>query len=501
MIATAQPTRILQPNGTPFGRVRRFRNEYEATQDKHRRRATSTILKSEDKVLGRSDRRKMIENARDLRRNFSDAAWAMRKHLDFVSTFSFQMRTDDDGFNEEAEAWLRDVSRPWRFEVAEKHRLDRFFRLAEASRTVDGDVFLLKLKDGRVQAIEGDRIRTAAKGNKTPRDYKPDKFVHGIETTKSGKHVRYCIMSRRGGGFEYETLLMSRFVIPYGFYDRFDQVRGITPLSSALNQWRDVYEGREYALLKAKVAQLFGLKLTSTSDGMTPQGPIGQIYSEDAEEGETEDAAGKDPGSYEYDFTKGPQLIDLTESPGADADFLENRTPSTEFQEFDKLVVAAALKSLDIPYSFYDESHTNFFGSKGALQQYLYSAAIKRRDHVELRDTWLRFRLGLAIADGDLTLPNGKDFSWITWQWIPKGLPWWKPLEEVKAQKEAIAGGLLDVPAACQERGEDAMDVARRQVRYEVAVGKLREENDLPPLGGAPPEPMNPAETIPAEER
>ncbi|HUX00225.1 MAG TPA: phage portal protein [Phycisphaerae bacterium] len=500
MIAFTDKSRILQPNGMPFGRVRSIRNEYEATQDKHRRQATSTLLKSEDKVLGLADRKKLLSNARDLRRNFSDAAWAIRKHLDFVSTFSFQARTDDDVFNEEVEAWMREISQPYRFEVAEKHRLDRFFRLAEASRVVDGDVFILKLLDGRVQAVEGDRIRTAGKSNKTPRDYNPEQFTHGIEAMKSGKHIRYCIMARAGSSFEFETVLMSRFVIPYGFYDRFDQLRGITPLSSALNQWRDVYEGREYALLKAKVAQLFGLKLTTSSDGMTPQEPIGHIYDSDAESGQTEDSAGKDPGGYEYDFTKGPQLIDLTESPGADADFLENRTPSTEFQSFDKMIVAAALKSLDIPYSFYDESHTNFFGSKGALQQYLYSVAIKRADHVELRDSWLRWRIGIAVAEGELTLPRGRDFAWLRWQWIPKGLPWWKPLEEVKAQIEAIGGGLLDVPAACQERGEDAMDVARRQVRYEVAVRTLREENGLPPLGGQN-QPMNPAETVPAEER
>ncbi len=501
MIAYASPTRILQPNGHPFGRVvHRFRNEYEATQDRHRRRATSITLYSEDDELDTSDRKKLLNNARDLLRNFSDAAWAIRKHLDFVSTFGFQPRTDDEGFNAEFKAWLYEASKPFRFEAAERHRLDRFFRLLEAHRTVDGDVFMLKLTDGRVQAIEGDRIRTAWKNSKTPSDFDPDKFTHGIQTTGSGKASRYCVCTRVGSSFEFETLLQARNVIPYGFYHRFDQVRGVTPLSSALNQFRDVYEGREYALLKSKVAQLFGIKFTADPNAAPANAPMQQVYGTEAESTQTQDAAGNDPGAYDVDFSKGAVQLDLTGDPGHDAEFLENKTPSTEFQEFDKRVIAAALKSLDIPYSFYDESHTNFFGSKGALQQYLFSADIKRADHIELRDQWLSWRLGLAVATGELTLPRGRDFDWLDWEWIPKGLPWWKPLEEVKAQREAIAAGLLSVPDACQERGEDASAVADRQIRWEVETKRKREAANLPPLPSMI-EPLDPADAIPAEEK
>lgn len=500
MIAFGRDTRILQPDGKPFGRVvHKFKNEYEAAQDRHRRRVTSVILYGEDDELGSSDRKKLLNNSRDLLRNFSDAAWAIRKHLDFVSTFTFQPRTDDDGFNQALLDWMYDVSRPWRFEAAEKHRLDRFFRLMEASRTLDGDVFLMKLSDGRVQGIEGDRIRNAYRTDRAP-DYDPDKFTHGIQTTKSGRHTRYCINARKGSMFEFERLEQARNIIPYGFYHRFDQVRGVTPLSSALNQFRDVYEGREYALLKSKVAQLFGLKFTADADAMPAGQAIQQPYGTEAATGQVADAAGNDPGGYDVDFSKGAVQLDLTGTPGHDAAFLENKTPSTEFQEFDKRVIAAALKSLDIPYSFYDESHTNFFGSKGALQQYIFSASIKRADHIELRDLWLTWRMGIAVANGELRLPRGRDFAWIDWEWVPKGLPWWKPLEEVKAQREAISAGLLSVPDACQDRGEDASAVADRQIRWEVETKRKREAAGLQPLP-AMIEPLAPADAIPPEEK
>ena len=45
----------------------------------------------------------------------------------------------------------------------------------------------------------------------------------------------------------------------HGFFDRFDQLRGISPLAPAVNTLRDCYEGYDYALAKMKVAQLFAL--------------------------------------------------------------------------------------------------------------------------------------------------------------------------------------------------------------------------------------------------
>jgi hypothetical protein len=42
-------------------------------------------------------------------------------------------------------------------------------------------------------------------------------------------------------------------------FDRFDQLRGISPLAAAINTLRGTYEGFDYALAKAKVAQMFAL--------------------------------------------------------------------------------------------------------------------------------------------------------------------------------------------------------------------------------------------------
>jgi len=51
-----------------------------------------------------------------------------------------------------------------RHDVSGRHSRQRFVRLMEQRRTVDGDMFMLKVASGHVQAIEGDRVRTPSHG-------------------------------------------------------------------------------------------------------------------------------------------------------------------------------------------------------------------------------------------------------------------------------------------------------------------------------------------------
>jgi len=107
--------RFLAATATRFG--------YDAVEAKNRRQAPTGRLRSEDKELLPHQRRKLTSAARDIHRNFTIAAWAIRKHLDYVSTFSFQSRTgsaDLDGRIEDLMAWW---SRPANCDVAGRHSL------------------------------------------------------------------------------------------------------------------------------------------------------------------------------------------------------------------------------------------------------------------------------------------------------------------------------------------------------------------------------------------
>jgi capsid protein len=343
-------------------------------------------------------------------------------------------------------------------------------RMAEARRLCDGDFFFLKIAGnsaarGALQAIEGDRVAVPSGG--TPKGFKSDHWTNGVKTSAAGVAREYCICKRTDyGGLDFERIVPATNVYQLGCFDRFDQIRGVSPLAAAINTLTDTYEGFSYALAKLKVSQLFGL-----------------VFYRDATDGfdntsatvDSDDDGIADSG-YEVDFGSGPVQLDL--NPGDRAEFLEAKTPATETMDYLKLMVHVALKSLDIPYSFFDESHTNFFGSRGALLNYLKSCESKIADLQDMLSDITEWRLRMAVADGDLTLPPGMSVSDLSsqknWQWVPGGVEWWDPSKEVKGHTMAIAAGLDNPQRVCRQAGTDFysnVDAIAEAMKYARSKG------------------------------
>lgn len=455
---------------------------YDAVDDtSKRRRAPRTSTYMEDDELPEPKRKKLIATSRDLPRNFSVAAWAIRKHLDYVSTFSFQCRTADMTFNRRLENLLYWWSRPGNCDVAGRHSFSRFVRLAEEARTVDGDVLLVLLRDGRIQAIEADRITNPQQANSGDED--GGSIVNGVRLNAEGKPTQYAISKRTPGSMvlQFDKWISADNAILLGYYDRFDQVRGISRIAPAINTYQDIYEGTTYALAKAKVSQLFGLvTYRDTSD------PLG-VLSQGTMSGE----GNEDAPRYEVEFGKGPFHLDLED--GDKAEILESKTPPVEFQQFVSQMTASALKSLDIPFSFYDESFTNYSGARQALLQYEQSVRSKREDLTDVLDRITAWKLSQWIAAGMLALPSGVRYvSEIPWEWVPAGIPWIDPLKEVQADVLAVKNRLKSRQQVSKERGQDFYDTADQLAAEEEYLEGLGIPVELAPekTGGAPMEPM-----------
>ncbi len=128
--------------------------------------------------------------------------------------------------------------------------------------------------------------------------------------------------------------------------------------------------------------------------------------------------------------------------------------------------ISMTLKSLDIPYSFYDESFTNYSGSRQALLQYELSAQIKRDDVQALLDHLTAWRISLWLQDGVLA----GDLSEIEWEWIPKGIGWIDPLKEIQANIAAIGAGL-------ESRTQILKETTGRE--FEDVAAELQRENEI----------------------
>ena len=437
---------------------------YDAVRDKGQRKAASPVNRSEDSELTPFDRWKLYGAGRDIYRNFSIAAWAIRKHLDYVSTFAFHPKCRTPKHGELLRAKLHVWSRKENCDVAARHGLMRMLRLAESARTIDGDLLMVKIADGRLQAIEGDRLRTPPGGFPTEVG-NPTLFQHGVQADEAGRAIQYAVCKRQrasdystaAGIFTFDRMVPAENAWLHGYFSRFDQHRGISPLSSAYNALRDVYEGIDYALLKLKVSQFLALAIFRDTDD--PVGAVTVDPSPASELPETQTGAWpgdwpKTQDQFRIDFGRGPMQLDMDAADKVE--LLEAHTPSTESQAFLSAVIAVALKALDIPYSFYAENFTTFSGSRQAWIQYDQSAKSKRDDNRELLDAILNWRVGLWIEDGELP-GTIEDYQW---RWVAAGVPWIDPLKEVQADCQAVSAGFTSRTRVCRENGDDFFEIA-----------------------------------------
>ena len=441
----------------------RLFGRYISAEASTRRRDPGTRVQSSDDLLSEAKRNRLTEGGRELWRNYSVAAWAIRKHLDYVSSFNFQALTEDEQLNEQLENLVAWWSRPLHFDVAARHSMRRMLRILETRRVIDGDVFLVKLRDGRLQPIEGDRVRNP---DQLPGQQDQARWTHGIKVGAGGR-MNAVAVHRRDPGWRYELerIVPARNVLHLGYFDQFEQVRGVSPLSSAIDQFQDVLEVTDYARAKAKITQLFALAITRQ---------MGDLDEEDDDNDST----------YDIDIGKGPVKVEM--DPGDELNFLESKHPSTEFQDYLKLTLMAAMKALDIPWSFYDESFTNFFGSRAALIQYQQSCRSKREDLQELLSRLTIWRMGMWLSSGALVLPAGVRLSDIKFDWVPSGLPWWDPAKEVK-------GDILSIGATLRTRSEIRRE--RYGDDWRKVVKQLKREEDLLEANGIVPGRINPVDT------
>jgi capsid protein len=423
-----------------------------------KRRDSGSNIRSTDTLVGDQERRKLIEASRDMWRNFPVAAWAIRKHLDFVSTFNFHPQTGNRELDMKLKRMMKERGRAGAVEVTGKHSLQQFIRIAESRRLIDNDVLLVKRRDGLLQAIQSDRVRTPGIGYEVNKEGIKTE-VHGVVVNQAGKARGYRIYRKLSpySGYEYETTVPSNASFLHGYFDEFDQVRGTSPLLSSLETFADTLEVTEYARLKAKVTQLFALAITREAP----------TYSgENCSDG------------YEVDFTKGPIKLDM--DPGDKAEFLESKHPSTEFQQYVNLSMQMALKSLDIPWSFFDESFTTYYGSRTALIHYLESCRHRRLSNEQLLNWITDWYIGRWKREG--VLPRTKQ---IDYRWIPAGVPWWDPSKEVTADAMSVGNTFRSRSEIRMEKFGD---------NWEDVVDQIALENEYLASKG-----LDPAMTIPGQ--
>ena len=396
--------------------------------------------------LGQSARKSAIGNTRDLRRNFAVAAWGIRKHLDYVSDFRFKAMGDDEQLKEYLSRNVAKWSNKSQFDQSGRFNLKKALRLMEASRFVDGDVFAYKLRNGKVQLIEADRVKNMKKDGDT--EPKNKSWVQGLLIDDATQRIEKVRVGKRdsSGNVSFLADLNKRDVLHLAYVERIDQWRGISPLLSGMSIFQDQAEASEYALAKLKISQLFGIAFHRDGDES-----MGDMMNNGTSLDDVLDPADINPAGYDVNLGKGPFQLDL--DPGDKVDLLESQNPSNQAQDYMLMMIEMALKTLDFPVNFYDESKANFAGSRGAMINYRKSTLSKKADLIEFLNSWFMWKIDWAIANGDTYLAEQKEN--IRFEWVSSGFEWWDTLKQAKGAREMISMGLDSPQRVAKEIGTD----------------------------------------------
>lgn len=423
---------------------------YNAISDKGRRRSPKQRVQNESKVLSRRDRIKLVATIKDLSRNDPTVGWALRKHLDYVSTFTFQAKTEDSELNKQIEKAWKNWSKKDSCDIAKRHNLNRMMRLFESGKAFDGDSALLKIKGFKLQGVESDRI---GKSGDMPKSFAKTVNDEGLSLDEFGAVKKYIINKRSDSGqLMYQRSVTPSNIIFDGYFQRFDQLRGISPMSSAVNTFMDIVECNEALLLKCKKHGMFGLAIMS--DGTTESG-----FNE--MDTDTSDVPDVDTERYDFQMDMGYKLeLDA----GDKIDMFESKTPSSEYQDYVNLMLRIALLAFDIPFTFFDSRQSSYSASKQDRAEYELSCSQKRESNREALEN---------IADW--VLPEiTKDITnkVIPYEFIPAGTAWIDELKEVSAAGMRIATGISSRSIECKKKGNEFTDIIEQLGREEQLIKK-----------------------------
>ena len=468
---------------------------YNAVEDKGRRQAPKTKVYHEKKVLTPVKAKKLTATVQDTIRNQSLLAWAVRKHLDYVSKFHVSFRTGKPDLDNLVNRIFRWHGAPTNLDVAKRLGRDEMFRLFEMEKVVGGDAALLKLKNLKLQGIESDLI---AKGTWPMQDPKyttamqkvwqdvPERGV--VIDPSTGERLQFSICNRGDGSkVVHDHLEDAANVIFDGYWTRFtSQDRGVSPLSTAINTVQDLGEGFEYNLLKAKMHAIMGIAVMRGADGSTNLGGAAGTTSETEDEDATDDQT-------ELDIR--PDALNVLDLNREDSvAMLNSNTPSTEFVEGSYLFIHIALLALDIPVTCFDSRRSSFSARIADLNEYEVSCDAKRTKNRYVRQEYSNWVLdtiwntsGSEWGLKEIASRNGMKLRDVqeALEWIPAGSPWLDKLKQVQGDELAITLNLDNPIDASRRRGVDVF----RNIDKKIEVEKYEKEQRSKILGDTPAAP------------
>lgn len=440
---------------------------YDALNPKGRRRSASTsTIKPEDLLMNSSRRDLMDANAQDVHRNFSLLQWMIRQTINYCTLFDFHPTTKDEGLNKDLRFLMTRDCEPENNDYVGRMSWDDMRAVAESLKIVAGDCHIVPIQEGTLQLIEGSYCRD-------PRDKKDGRWLNGAKLNARNRVIAWNFREHDmtagsyGSSYKDREVPANRVWQHIQYEQRANLVRGLSSISAALNEMRDLYETMDLARAKIKLEQLFGIAIFRNPDD---DDDIADAVNEN---GDDEDDDPETEAEEYYDFGKGAPVV-MDRTVGEKVEILQANSPGSNTIEFMRLCIQLVMLALDLPANFYNPSETNFFGSQAAWTLFERSCHRRRQSQLRLHKRMTRWRQWRWIlptdlsGTGEIVLPRSMSIDDLTYKWVPRGVPFWKPTEQLSAGLGRVAAGLTTMQGLCDETGSGLFEENLQNLRHEL---------------------------------
>ncbi len=335
-------------------------------------------------------------------------------------------------------------------------------RLVLRHTYVDGDHIVLLLRDGRLQLVEGHRLRT-------PHQRARENTVLGVEMDRERRRQAYWLYSEdvaparlirsRQQFHQYPArdAAGQRMVLHVADPQRVSQTRGVSvfnPIVDPLSMSEDISFAK---LVQAQVVSCWAVLRSRKEDfGTTDSAAHGEQTTQYLSDGSTRRLEGLVPG-LEYTGRAGEELKGF--SPNV---------PNPEFFLHIKLMLSIAGAHLGLPLVILllDASETNFSGFRGAVDQARMEFRrvqgwLTRRFHRRV----YQFRVRKWAEDSpSLRIRIERGDPVFNHVWSAPSWPYIQPKKDAEADGLRLDKRLISPRRLHAERGRDYEDVAREIV-------------------------------------
>lgn len=438
---------------------------YDALNPKGRRRVASTSqIKPEDSLMTANRRDRLDANAQDVHRNFSLLQWMIRQTINYCTLFDFHPTTKDEGLNRDLRDLMKRDSEPENCDYVGRMSWDDIRAVAEALKITTGDCHIVPLNEGTLQLVEGSYCRNPkamASG---------ERWLNGALLNARNRVVAWNFREF-DPSVPFNTTYTDRKISAgrvwqhIQYEQRANMVRGFSPIVAALNEMRDFYETMDLARAKVKLEQMFGIAIFRQPDDDEDLADVVNAN------GDEEDADVETEEEF-YDFGSGPVVMNRT--AGESVSLLQANSPGSNTIEFMRLCIQLVMLALDLPANFYNPSETNFFGSQAAWTLFERSCYRRRLAQLRLHQRYTRWRQWRWIlpetlgGSGEIILPRSMSIDDLTYKWTPRGVPFWKPSEQLSAGLGRVAAGLTTMQGLCDETGAGLFEENLQNLRHEL---------------------------------